>query len=124
MRNIQADYNGKLFRYILSLIDVFSHFHRLFPPETKISQCGKKELAQIYSVHGILKRLESSNDGKFKIDVETFYIKKKIKMLRCHPYNPRVQGKVERSHRVLREKIHYDHMTHKKTGVNWVKTLM
>ena len=83
----------------------------------------KKE-SRIYSVHGIPKRLESNNDPKFEIDVDKFYIKKHIKMLRCRPYNPRVQGKVESSHRVLREKIHYDHMTHKKTELNWVKIFM
>ena len=44
-------------------------------------------------------------------------------MIRCRPYNPKVQGKVERSHRVLRQKIHYDMLRHKKTGINWVKHL-
>ena len=29
-------------------------------------------------------------------------------MIRCRPYNPKAKGKVERSHRVLRQKINYD----------------
>ena len=44
-------------------------------------------------------------------------------MIRCRPYNPKAQGKVERSHRILRNKIYYDMVKQKKTGVNWVKNL-
>ena len=44
-------------------------------------------------------------------------------MIRCRPYNPKAQGKVERSYRVLRTKIHYDMVQQKRNGVNWVKNL-
>jgi hypothetical protein len=44
-------------------------------------------------------------------------------MLRCRPYHPQAQGKVERSHRVLRQKIHYDMMKKGKKGVNWAKEI-
>ena len=44
-------------------------------------------------------------------------------MIKCRPYNPKAQGNVERSHRVLRRKIYYDLIKQKKTGVNWVKCL-
>ena len=49
--------------------------------------------------------------------------KNKIKMIKCRPYNPKAQEKVERPHRVLRRKIYYDLVKQKKTGVNWVKCL-
>ena len=39
-------------------------------------------------------------------------------MIKCCPYNPNAQGKVERSHRVIRRKIYYDLLKQKKTGVN------
>ena len=123
MRNMQVEYNDKLFRYVLSLMDTLSRFHWLVPLEIKRNKCVKKELARIYSVHGIPERLQSDNGGEFKKDVEKFCIKSKIKMLRCHSYNPRVLGKVERSHCVLRQKICYNLMTHKKSGVNWVRNL-
>ena len=42
-------------------------------------------------------------------------------MIKSWPYNPNAQGKVERSHRVLRKKIYYDMSKMKKNGVNWVK---
>ena len=41
-------------------------------------------------------------------------------MINCRPYNPKAQGKVERSHRSLIQKIYYDLIQQKKTGVNWV----
>ena len=44
-------------------------------------------------------------------------------MIRCRPYNPKAQGKVERSHRVLRSKIYFDMIYQKRTGVNWAKNL-
>ena len=31
MRNMQVEYNGKLFRYILSLLDVLLPYYRLVP---------------------------------------------------------------------------------------------
>ena len=49
--------------------------------------------------------------------------KNKIKRIRCRPYHPESQGKVERSHRVLRQKIHYDRMKKRKHGINWAKEM-
>ena len=48
---------------------------------------------------------------------------KKINMIKCCPCNSKAQGKVERSHRVIRREIYYDLIKQKKTGVNWVKCL-
>ena len=50
---MHVEYNGKLFRYILSLMDVLSRFHWLVPLETKRCRCVKEELARIYFFHGI-----------------------------------------------------------------------
>ena len=44
MRSMQVEYNGKLFRYILSLLDVFLRFYRLVPLETKRIKSVTKEL--------------------------------------------------------------------------------
>ena len=53
-----------------------------------------------------------------------FCQKTKIKMIQSRSYNPRVQRKVERLHRVLRRKIAFDMVTQKHTGINWVKNLL
>ena len=44
-------------------------------------------------------------------------------MISLHPYNPKTQGKIERSHRELRNKVHYDMVKLKNKGVNWVENL-
>ena len=44
-------------------------------------------------------------------------------MLHSRPYHPQSQGKVERSHRELRNKLHYDMMKLGNRGVNWVENL-
>ena len=44
-------------------------------------------------------------------------------MISCRPYHPQSQGKVERSHPVLRQKINFDMIMKKKHGVNWAKEI-
>ena len=44
-------------------------------------------------------------------------------MIKCRYYDRKVQGKEERSQRVLGRKIYYDLIKQKKTVVNWVKCL-
>lgn len=123
MKGTSVNYEGKTYRYILSLLDIFSRFHWLCPLESKHSIGIKNKLKQIYSVHGLPNRLQSDNGAEFKKNVQKFCKRSKIKMIRCRPYHPQAQGKVERSHRVLRKKIYYDMMKKRKHGVNWVKEL-
>ena len=106
-------------------MDLFSRFLWLVLLERKKSSFAKKELKRIYTLHGIPERIQSDNGGEFKKDAESYRKKKKdkIKMIKCRPYNPKAQRKVERSHRVPRRKIYYDLIKQKKTGVNWVKCL-
>ena len=44
-------------------------------------------------------------------------------MVQSRPYNPRAQGKVEQSHRVLRSKMPFDMVTQTWSDTNWVKNL-
>lgn len=44
-------------------------------------------------------------------------------MISSRPYHPQSQGKVERSHRELRNKMHYDMVKLSTKGVNWVENL-
>ena len=44
-------------------------------------------------------------------------------MISLRPYNPKTQRKIERSHRELRNKVHYDMVKLKNKGVNWVENL-
>ena len=47
-----------------------------------------------------------------------------VSMITSRPYNPKAQGKVERSHRQLRKNIHYGMVNPKSKGVNWVEHLL
>ena len=80
-------------------------------------------MQRIYKEHGQTECLQSNNGGEFKRQVKDYCKSRKIKMIYCRPYNPNAQGKVERSHRSLRQKIYHDLIQQKKTGVNWVKSL-
>ena len=103
-------------------MDISSRFHWLTPLTRKKSSHVKKELQRIYKEHGQQERLQSDNGGEFKRQVKDYCKSRNIKMIN-RPYNPKTQGKVERSHRLLRLKIYYDLIQQKKTGVNWVKSL-
>ena len=104
-------------------MDVFSRFHWLVPLATKKSSHVKKELQRIYKEHSQPERLQSDNGGEFKRQVEDYCKSRKIKMIKCRPYNPKAQGKVDHSHCLLRQKIYYDLIQQEKTGVHWVKSL-
>ena len=123
MKSMKVECKGKCYGYVFSLMDMFSRFHWLAPLTTKKSSHLKKELQQIYKKHGQPERLQSDNGSEFKRQVKDYCKNRKIKMINCRPYNPKAQGKVERSHRSLRQKIFYDLIQQKKTGVNWVNSL-
>ena len=65
----------------------------------------KKELQRIYKEYGQPERLQSDNGGELKRQIKDYYKSRKIKMINRRPYNPKAQGKVERSHRSLRQNI-------------------
>ena len=44
-------------------------------------------------------------------------------MISSRPYNPKAQRKIERSHRELGNKLHYDMVKLKNKGVNWVENV-
>ena len=72
MKNMAVVYKGKTYKYILSLLDVFSRFHWLYPLESKHSSGIKKKLKKIYSVHGLPQKLQSDNGGESKKRVKEF----------------------------------------------------
>ena len=114
MKSIKVEYKGKCYRYIFSLTDIFSRLNWLAPLTRKKISHVKKELLWIYKEHGQPERLQSDNGGEFKRQVKDYCKSRKIKIINCHPYNPKAQGKVERSHRSLRQKIYYDLIQQKK----------
>lgn len=100
--------NGKSYRYVLSVMDVFSRFVWPRALATKCSKVITKELETIYMEHGPPHVIQSDQEGEFKGAVKKLCHHMKIKTIYSRPYHPQSQGKVERSHRSLRAKMEYD----------------
>jgi len=108
MRRQNIRYRGVTYRYILSLLDVFSRYHWLAPLKTKHASQVVREIDRIYTCHGTPKILQSDRGKEFYGNTKKYCERKKIKMIKSKAYHPQSQGKVERSHRELRKKINYD----------------
>ena len=91
MKSMKVEYNEKCYQYVFPLMNIFLRFHWVVPLTRKKSIHVKKELQQIY-----------------KGQVKDYCKSKKIKMISCHLYSPKAQGKAGRSHCSLRQKIYYD----------------
>ena len=121
MKSQPVEYQGKTCGYILSLLDIFSRFHWLCPLQTKHSRGVKENIKKVFAVYGIQETLQSDSGKEFKGSVKRFCRMQKIRMVQSRPYNPIAQGKVERSHRVLRNKMPFDMVTQTWSDTNWVK---
>ena len=120
MKDQAIEYQGTVYRYILTVQDIFSRFLWLRPMSRKKSSVVAHELMTIYREHGPPKILQCDNGGEFKGNTTTVCKKIGIKVINSRAYHPQSQGKVERSHRTLRDKMRYDML---KEGTNWVKNL-
>ena len=65
----RVEYDGIVYRYILSIMDVFSRFHWLAPLERKFPSHVSLHLERIFAEHGPPSRLQSDNGGEFKKEV-------------------------------------------------------
>ena len=68
----RVEYEGKVYRYVLSVMGLFSRFHWLSPLQRKFTHHFAEQLSKIFSEHGPLDRVQSDNDGEFKKDVKKF----------------------------------------------------
>ena len=66
MRSQAVEYNGKSYRYILSLMDIFSRFHWLVPWQIKFASHVAFHLNRIFMEHEPPDRLQKDNVGEFK----------------------------------------------------------
>ena len=121
MKDEAVEFQGDVYRYILTVQDIFSRFMWMRPLQRKKSKAVSEELEKIYREHGPPKILQCDNGGEFKGNTRHVCKKIGIKIINSRAYHPQSQGKVERSHRTLREKIRYDILQEK--GSNWVERL-
>ena len=66
MRSQVVEYNGKSYRYILSLIDIFSRFHWLVPLQRKFASHVAFHLNRTFTEHEPPDRLQTDNGVEFK----------------------------------------------------------
>ena len=92
------------YRYILTILDVFSRYLWLRPLKSKHSTEIAKHLEDIYIEHGQLKVIQLDQGKEFKGAVQKLMESLRLKIIQISLYHPQSQGKVERSHCVLRKK--------------------
>ncbi|KAK2547608.1 Gag-Pro-Pol polyprotein [Acropora cervicornis] len=119
MNKLCTKYKGKVFRYVLSVMDVFSRYHWLVPLQRKRSSHVARELIRIYREHGAPLVLQHDQGAEFDGAVSRLCKQLQIKVIKGRPYHPQSQGKVERAHRTFKKKLRYDFLSTKKAGVNW-----
>ena len=90
--------NGQLWRYVLLVIDVFSHFLWLRPLESKSSQVIAIELECIYMEYGSPEIIQCDQGGEFKKALKLLCDCMNIKLIYTRPRHNQSQGKVERYH--------------------------
>ena len=65
MKSQQVEYQGRKYRYVLSILDVFSRCHWLAPLTLKHAANVMIELKKIYDVHRTPENLQSDKGKEF-----------------------------------------------------------
>ena len=121
MEQMPSTVGNTTYKYILSVIDVFSRFLILRPLTSKSSQEISDILTVIFAEHGAPERFQTDQGTEFSGCVTTLMAKLKVHIIRSRPYHPQSQGKDERSHRTWKDYLRHDLKDDPQT--NWVVNL-
>ena len=77
MKSQQVEYQGRKYRYVLSILDVFSRYHWLAPLTSKHATKVVIELKKIFDVHRTPDNIQSDSDKEFYGTMKTFCERKK-----------------------------------------------
>lgn len=105
MGTLKVKHGPLTYRYILTTVDVFSRYVWLRPLQSKRSSEIAKHLKEIYCEHGPPKFVQHDRGKEFRGEVQRLLNSLKIHVIQSSAYHPQSQGKVERTHRMLRKKI-------------------
>ena len=78
-------HNGKVYKYVMSVSDIFSRFLWLVPLESKSSSHVVRVLQPIYDQHGPPDRLQSDRGTEFEGKLRSMCKNYKIKMIKSRP---------------------------------------
>ena len=82
----RVEYEGKVYRHVLSVMDVFSRFHWLSPLQRKFPHHVAEQLFKTFSEHGPPDRVQSDNGGEFRKDIKKVCCSHSFLLLRSHFY--------------------------------------
>lgn len=122
MQSMPITIDGITYKYIMSVIDIFSRFVFLRPLQSKESAEVAENLRNIYNEHGPPEILQSDQGTEFKGVVKILCEALNVKIIKSAAYSPQTQGKDERSHRTWKEKIKFD-VINSDGELNWVENL-
>ncbi|XP_062566093.1 uncharacterized protein LOC134228451 [Saccostrea cucullata] len=114
-------YNGVEYKYILSVLDVFSRYVWLRPLNSKESTEIADALESIYESEGPPKIIQCDNGREFHGSVTRLTEVLGCQIIKSRPYYPQSQGKIESSHKSWKSKLKYDLL--KTSDSNWVRDL-
>ena len=98
-------WNGKVFKYVLSRMDVFCRYHWLIPLERNKSGSITGALSTIYKEHGTPRVLHHDQGREFNGAVNKLCKKLGIKAIKGRPYHPQSQGKTNGPTDHLRKRL-------------------
>ena len=108
MVSLPGNIDGDTYKYIMSVIGIFSSFLFLRPLQTKETSEVAEHLLDIYMEHGPPEILHSDQGPEFKGVVKTVCEALNVRIIKSSAYSPQTQGKDERSHRTWKEKLRFD----------------
>ena len=76
------------YKYVLSVIDIFSHFLILRPVTSKSAAEIADNLTGIFAEHGAPERFQTDQGSEFRGPVDALMSKLKIHIIRSRPYHP------------------------------------
>ena len=121
MRLTPAVQHDTVYKFVLSVLDVFSRYIWLRPMQSKSSKEVVKRLKPIYQKEGNPNIIQCDQGTEFKGDFSKFCQQHGIKLIRSSPYHPHSQGKIERSHAAWKRKLYYDRQ--RSPNCNWASRL-
>lgn len=110
------------YKYILTVIDVFSRKIFLAATKSKDSAVIAKAMDKIIRRAGVSpKYIICDNGGEFKLDMETYCKAHEITIRRNRAYSPEANGIAERVNREIRKLLRDIHVENQNT--NWIDNL-